>query len=266
MTHSPDAYHLTSFVDWLRSWGASQATIDARIVVARQASGHWPDPALVTPHDIVEFLSSEAFAPWTRTTYYGHLRSLFAWLTERGSIESDPMLKVRRPKPPKNRPRPLTPEDQEKVLSDATGHLRAWLLLGLYAGFRAHEAAKIQGRDVTQTTIYVRGKGGKDAMVPTHPVVWEVAQRYGEGYWFPTGRGHIASTNLSSKVTAHFRKHGVEGSYHRCRHAYGTSLLRAGVNLRIVQTLMRHEALTSTAAYLAVDEDERAAAVRLLVS
>ena len=57
------------------------------------------------------------------------------------------------------------------------------------------------------------------------------------------------------------RKHGISGSIHRARHAYGTMLLRSGVNIRVVQTLMRHESITSTQAYTAVDEHERASAI-----
>jgi integrase/recombinase XerD len=34
-------------------------------------------------------------------------------------------------------------------------------------------------------------------------------------------------------------------------------LLRAGTNVRVVQSLMRHESLDSTMTYTAVDEDER---------
>jgi Phage integrase family len=43
---------------------------------------------------------------------------------------------------------------------------------------------------------------------------------------------------------------------HRCRHVYATRLLRSGVNIRVVQQLMRHASLQTTAAYTAVDEDE----------
>lgn len=39
------------------------------------------------------------------------------------------------------------------------------------------------------------------------------------------------------------------------------TLLRSGVNIRVVQELMRHESITSTQAYTAVDESERASAV-----
>jgi site-specific recombinase XerD len=57
---------------------------------------------------------------------------------------------------------------------------------------------------------------------------------------------------------------GIAGSIHRARHSYATTLLRAGANVRVVQTLMRHSSLATTAAHCAVDEDERAAAIRLL--
>ena len=75
----------------------------------------------------------------------------------------------------------------------------------------------------------------------------------------------MTPTRLSCRVTEHFRDHGVtEGSFHRCRHTFATRLLQAGVNLRVVQTLMRHDSLSTTAAYLGVLEDERSAAVQLL--
>ena len=58
----------------------------------------------------------------------------------------------------------------------------------------------------------------------------------------------------------------IEGSHHRCRHTYGTSLLAAGANLRVVQELMRHESVTSTQIYTRVTADERREAVARLVA
>ena len=57
---------------------------------------------------------------------------------------------------------------------------------------------------------------------------------------------------------------GIEGSLHRCRHTYATELLRAGANIRVVQTLMRHASLSSTQIYTAVDENERREGIRRL--
>lgn len=61
------------------------------------------------------------------------------------------------------------------------------------------------------------------------------------------------------------RSLGIEGSLHRCRHTYVTSLLRSGANIRVVQSLMRHQGLAVTARYLEVNDDERTDAVARLV-
>lgn len=45
---------------------------------------------------------------------------------------------------------------------------------------------------------------------------------------------------------------------------YGTNLLRGGANIRVVQELMRHESLATTAGYLQVEESERVEAIRRL--
>jgi len=91
----------------------------------------------------------------------------------------DPMARMRRPHVAQGKPRPLTPAQVDLLLTASRGNrnanVGAWLTLGLYAGLRAHEIAKIRGEDVTEDTIYVRGKGGVDAEIPTHPVVWALA-------------------------------------------------------------------------------------------
>jgi integrase/recombinase XerD len=59
---------------------------------------------------------------------------------------------------------------------------------------------------------------------------------------------------------------GISGSIHRCRRVYGTRLLRAGVNIRTVQQLMRHSNLDTTAAYTAVNEVELRNAIDMLTA
>jgi integrase/recombinase XerD len=76
----------------------------------------------------------------------------------------------------------------------------------------------------------------------------------------------VTSLAVSTMTTQLFKANGIEGSIHRCRHTYATQLLRAGVNIRVVQTLMRHASLTSTQIYTAVDEDERRDAINRLVA
>lgn len=263
-------YSLDEYAQWMRSWGAATSTITRRLVISEVIAQRHPNPETVTAADLTTYLATPHFSAWTRATYYGHLRSLFGWLTETERIATDPTTNVRRPRSPAAKPRPLTAQEVANALAAAEDDRRTWLLLGMFAGLRAHETAKIMGQDVTERTLYVRGKGGKDSMLPTHPVLWALAQSYPRvGFWFPSrkaGRDHVCSQTVSSYITRLFDRLGIAGSYHRCRHTYGTNLLRSGANLRVVQDLMRHSSLATTANYLGVDEDERQAAIRGLAA
>lgn len=150
-----------------------------------------------------------------------------------------------------------------------TERLRLWLLLGLLAGLRRHEVAKIKGADVDENAIYVLGKGGQAAVVPTHPLLWLAAQDMPAGYWFPSShrdRPHVSANLVGDVVRRHFRSLGIAGSIHRTRATYGTTLLRNGHNIRVIQGLMRHRSLSSTEHYLGVTEDERVAAINSLAA
>lgn len=262
---------LGQFREWLASWGASESTITHRLVVIEAGLREWGPLESVTTETLQRWLARGDWSGWTRVTYYGHLRSFFGWLAESGRIEADPTAGLRRPRQPPSHPRPLTDREVEAVLAAATGHLRMWVLLGLLAGLRAHEIAKTRGEDVTASSIYVVGKGNKPAEVPTHPDVWSYAVEHypARGWWFPSprfGGGSIGAPTVTQAVTRLFASLEIEGSCHRLRHTFATRLLRGGVSVRVVQTLMRHESLATTAGYLAVDEDERVAAVRALAA
>ena len=177
--------------------------------------------------------------------------------------DDDPTSSLRRPRQPRSQPRPLTADQAAALLADAAPRAHAYLTLALYAGLRAHEIAKIDGSDVTSEWLYVEGKGGQRAHVPTHPRVWALARDMPpSGPWFPSPKGgSVDGDAVTHLVGRHMRKHGLSGSIHRARHTYASTLLRAGTNIRVVQTLMRHESITSTQAYTAVDEHERASAI-----
>lgn len=258
---------LAAYEAWLRSW-ASARTVQARVKVVRGRLAQWgDDPSTITAEQIQEWLGRDGLSRWTRQTYYASLTDFFAWCEATSRVSESPMALVRRPSAAKSSPRPLTAAQERLVLLHATGHVRAWLLLALRAGLRAHEIAKIRGEDVTPDGIYVEGKGGVRATLPCHPEVWALAQEHPRhGYWFPgyRGRSHVQTDTVTNRVGRLFRELGIEGSIHRARHTYATTLLRRGVNIRVVQRLMRHASLATTATYTAVDEDELRAAVNLL--
>jgi site-specific recombinase XerD len=255
---------------WLQLCDWSPRTVKARTTLARGRLRAWGLEGM-TPENIFEWLGREGLSRWTRATYYAHLKDFCKFLVVGGYIEETPMDSelVHQPKRPKSLPRPLSEEEVERVLRAAKGRERDWIMLALLAGLRVHEIAKIRGEDVSPNGIYVLGKGAVEAILPIHPDLWVMAQRYPRhGWWFPNPQGdHIHPDTITARVTALFRPLGIsEGSVHRLRHVYGTRLLRSGVHVRRVQTLMRHGSLETTALYTAVDEDELQAAINLLPS
>lgn len=251
------------FETWMRSWGATDGTVETRLSTVRTLTRDGIDPLTVDTDGLAAWIAGHEWSGWTLATYHSTLRVLFGWLHESGRREDDPTVGLRRPRQPRTQPRPLTADQARALLADASPRTRAYLILALYAGLRAHEVAKIEGEDVTKEWLYVEGKGGQRAHVPTHPMVWQLAQDMPRrGPWFPSPiGGSVDGDAVTHLVGRHMRKHGLSGAIHRCRHTYATTLLRSGVNLRVVQTLMRHQSITSTQAYTAVDDDERTSAI-----
>lgn len=272
MTGDSGAGVIDAYESWMRSWGAAKKTIEARKTLAARLLRDWGLSGFTTEH-VSAFLEGpqpprKPWSKWTRTTYHGHLTDFCAWLAANGHIAEDPMGEVRSPKRPRPNPRPLTEPEARRVLSVVEGRTRDWLLLAMLAGLRVSEIAKVRGEDVTADGIYVEGKGGVEAMLPCHADLWAMAQRYPrQGFWFPgSDEGHLPSQQISLVVGKLFSALGIDGSIHRGRHYYATSLLRNGANVRKVQKLMRHANLETTASYAAVDEDELRDAINLLPS
>ena len=86
-------------------------------------------------------------------------------------------------------------------------------------------------------------------------------------WWFPSpldpGRP-IRRDSVSTAIGQVMRRAGVDGTAHQLRHWYATELLHSGTDIRVVQTLMRHASLATTAQYAAVDDDQQREAVHRL--
>jgi integrase/recombinase XerD len=265
LLHNDPMKNLTGYEPWLRANNCGDNTIEDRLGALGEFARKHPDFPYVKPSEITAWIGRPGYAQWTRATYFGHLRSYFRFAIDIGIMDVDPMVKMRRPKPGKGIPRPLNSVQVKAILGAANPVTYTCLILALYAGLRAHEIAKIRGEDVEEDSLYVFGKGGQGKFLPTHPLVWaEALKRPRYDWWFPSGDSHLKSPSVTNMATRLFAANGIEGSIHRCRHTYGTELLRAGVNIRVVQTLMRHESLNSTMIYTAVDEDERRDAINRL--
>lgn len=264
----------TRLLEW-RTWQFARS-LSARTVEARLATvvscAAWLE---VDP----EFLRAEQISAWlaqggewsdrTRWTYHGSLAAWFRWLVQQEYRADNPMDKVGSPRRPRSEPRPISDADMRRILrTPMHRRTRAMILLAAFEGLRTHEIAKIKGEDLDliARTMVVKGKGGVTATMPLHHFVVEQAYRMPRrGYWFPgVDRGHQRRESVSGTIKEAMVRAGVAGSAHQLRHWFGTALVRAGVDLRTVQVLMRHQNLTSTAIYTAVADEQRINGIQTL--
>jgi site-specific recombinase XerD len=261
-----DTQLVDGYERWMRSWDASDRTVESRTTLARARLKAWGTDGF-TPTNVQSFLGTPGWSRWTRATYHANLKSFCEYLVAAGHLATTPMEDVRRVSRPRSLPRPLSDAEMavalEAARAHADGRILEWIILARRAGLRCHEIAKFSGQDLTDRGLYVLGKGGKEAVLPIHPEISAMAMRHpGRGHWFPSPYGgHLQADSLSAAVSKFFTELGIEGSIHRVRHNFGTDLLRGGNDLRVVQELMRHSSLATTAVYTAVDSDRLASAI-----
>ena len=134
---------------------------------------------------------------------------------------------------------------------------RALVELVYSAGLRSQEAIDLDLADVDfeQELVHVRGKGGKERVVPlgeeaSHSVAVYLRQsrprlaRGAENALFLSARGRRLDTSTLRRLLPH---------PHRLRHAFATHLLEGGADLRTIQELLGHSSLSTTQMYSHVD-------------
>jgi integrase/recombinase XerC len=134
---------------------------------------------------------------------------------------------------------------------------RALLELVYSAGLRSREAIDLDLGDVDfeQEALHVRGKGGKERVVPLgEEAAHRLALYLGEGRpslargaenaLFLSVRGRRLDTSTLRRLFPH---------PHRLRHAFATHLIEGGADLRVIQELLGHSSLSTTQVYSHVD-------------
>jgi integrase/recombinase XerC len=243
---------ITRYLDNLRLRSMSPRTVDRRrntLDLFRAATNR---PLRdIDVDDIESFLASKR-TPATRRAYLSDLSSFYGWATKRGHLEHDPTTAVDRPKVPPRAPTPINATDVDRLLAavepgSATERI---VYLGLFAGLRASEIARLHTDDVDfdANVIVIRsGKGGGDAVLPMAPQLAEVLRYRPRGPVVGLTRRH----DVSARVKQLFRKLGIDARTHDLRHTFGTSAARASNgNVIAVRDLMRHSSVGTTQAYI----------------
>lgn len=284
------AHALAAFGAHLRDErGLARHSVDAYERDARQLAGFCADFAITDPAEVeplvlrryLAALAAEGYARTSIARKASSVRLLFATLARRDLIGTDPAAALGAPRGGQRLPRVLKPAQTVALLAapDAATPMgqrdRALLELLYASGARIGEAVGLDVDDVDLVAARVRllGKGNKERVVPLgEPAcgalerwVCEGRPRVLEAAGVATGtpallvgaRGRrLGQRDARSVVTACARAAGLEGvTPHTLRHSFATHLLEGGAELRAVQELLGHVALTTTQTYTHLTRD-----------
>jgi site-specific recombinase XerD len=255
---------------WQYAKGLSKRTVDDRAaIVLRMADGVGSAPESVDTADLIAWLAAGGWSPNTRWTYYTALNSWFVWLQRLEHRHDNPMIKIDSPRRRKGEPHPISDADLRRLLRTRMHRrTRAMITLAAFQGLRVHEIAKIKADhfNLAEQSMTVVGKGAVKAVLPLHRrVATLVYEMPAKGFWFPgSDQGHQRRESISSTIKEVMLRAGVPGSAHSLRHWFGTALVEAGVDLRTVQVLLRHQNLATTEIYTRITDERRAKAINSL--
>ncbi|HEY0889289.1 MAG TPA: site-specific tyrosine recombinase XerD [Nocardioides sp.] len=198
-----------------------------------------------------------------------------------GLAADDPAGGVRPPRPAKRLPKALPLADVEAIL-DAAGapgttlalRDRALLEVLYGTGARISEAVGLDVDDLdwgasgADGTVLLRGKGGKERLVPVGSYAREAVQAYlvrgrpelasaggaGGALFLNARGGRLSRQSAWTVLVRAAERAGVTGdvSPHTLRHSFATHLLDGGADVRVVQELLGHASVTTTQIYTLV--------------
>jgi integrase/recombinase XerD len=150
---------------------------------------------------------------------------------------------------------------------------RAALMTAYGAGLRVSEVVALKIGDLDSQRMLLRvqqGKGQKDRYAMLSPRLWDVLRRYWRAvrpkeYLFPAWRlgHHLSPESLQLACREAAAQAGIRKrvTVHTLRHSFATHLLENGTDTRIIQVLLGHSRIDTTARYAAVSPQVVAATV-----
>ena len=169
---------------------------------------------------------------------------------------------------PRKLPVILSPEEVRRLLEAASSLKYKVALATAYgAGLRASEVTHLKVSDIDSQQMLIRveqGKGSKDRNAKLSPILlkllrqwWQAAQaqrKMLKGGWMFPGLNPVnplSTRQLNRVFHAAATVAGIDKrvSMHSLRHAFATHLLEQGVDIRVIQVLLGHKQLETTALY-----------------
>ena len=235
-------------------------------------------------------LNRLGFAPASAARRLSAIRQIMRFMVTENLRADDPSSAVDAPKRGRSLPKILTIEDVDRLFEaaeadmanpDATpaarhraARLYCLLELAYDSGLRVSELVSLK-RDALRPgkrMIVIRGKGGKERVLPLGPAAHDAVAHYIEAekeagkaasskWLFPAvgGDDHFSRQSFGRELKRLAGKAGLSMtsiSPHVLRHAFATHMLARGADLRVVQQLLGHADIGTTQIYTHVLEDQ----------
>jgi len=274
--------HLDEFIEHLRTQRRlSENTISGYRSDLDQLREFLGDRLLKADQaDLRAFLASRhrELSPRSMCRKLAAVRAFYRFAKRRGWLKTSPAARIRSPQVPRNLPKFLDRDEMAALLAAPDGNSplgrrdRALLELLYATGMRVSELTglNLPDIDLRQRTVRVRGKGGKERLVP----FGEHARR-ALGEYFPAREGLLSRSKRPDPHAVFLNRFGGRLSArsvrrlldkaivragvlhsvspHALRHTFATHLLQAGADLRSIQELLGHSSLSTTQGYTNVD-------------
>jgi site-specific recombinase XerD len=228
------------------------------------AQYHMVSPRQLGAPAVKEFLGHllvKQAGPATLKMHIAALKFLYEVTLEMSEVAA----KLPWPKVPYKKPVILSGTEVEAVLRAVPSLIPAMVLTTMYAaGLRISEVCRLKVGDLDSKRglIHVRnGKGGKDRQVmfsqrllvllreyyaKVRPAVWLFpSHKHGEPISADAVRKTLERAVLAAKITKRVTTHSL-------RHAFATHLLEAGTDIRVIQVVLGHASIRTTARYTQV--------------
>lgn len=291
-----------AFLDMLAAErGAARNTLDAYRRDLDDYLGHLQaqgvGPEAVTPAAVRAYLAGLAgrgLKASSAARRLSALRQFHKFLYLDGFSTLDPTVGAAGPKRARGLPKTLSVDAVDRLLTvaraageaeeSALGRFRGLrmtcLLELLYAtGLRVSELVALPktAARTRERMIVVRGKGGRERLVPLTEAAREAALRYLEalearggagGPWlFPadSDSGHLTRQAFARDLKVAAAAAGLRAdqvSPHVLRHAFASHLLQNGADLRVIQELLGHADISTTQIYTHVLDERLKSMVR----
>ena len=230
--------------------------------VARLARHYGKSPDRLSREEIrgylVYLVEEKGLAVGTYKQALAALRYFYRWVLKRGDLVED----ILSPRPERRLPVVLSLGEVQRLFAAIVSFKHRMILMTAYsAGLRISEAVNLKITDVDSERMVIRvcqGKRKKDRYTVLSPVLLTMLRHY---WWAarPTSYlFHGRRLNRPMSVATVQRackdaqeKSGIEKTVtpHTLRHSFATHLLESGTDLRVLQALLGHSSIRTTAIY-----------------